>query len=305
MPEVRAVLEEHLDPGCDPSLAVRAVYGKWLPWLVLLDEQWVSANITRILPPSPRLAALRDAAWSTYVGWCPPYDNVLSVLRNEYEAAVEGVPTKANVGLRHSSLDAKLGEHLVTFHWRRRDVQGLLERWFERADDELAAKVMNFLGWALHDTEGDLDSDMRERIRQLWGSRLQEIADEPLSHKSEASAFGLTFASAKLDDDWSLAGLKIALRAGCPSIGHDVIERLGEIASTRSVEATRYTLSLLQASDNDWDHVTWREPVWSVLAATQTVVDTETVEIRAEIVDHYVKRGDLSFREFAPRTTEV
>ncbi|MDE0700074.1 MAG: hypothetical protein F4Z58_06375 [Acidimicrobiaceae bacterium] len=184
-------------------------------------------------------------------------------------------------------------------------MQRLLERWFERADDELAAKVMDFVGWALRDTEDDLDSEVRERIRQLWDSRLQEIASEPQSHRSEASAFDQTFASAKLDDDWSLAGLEVALRAGCPSIGHDVIERLGEIASTRSAEATLYTLNMLQAPANDWDHSTWREPVWSVLAATQTVVDTETVENRAEIVDHYVKRGDLSFREFAPRATEV
>ena len=71
IPEVRTVLEEHLNPASEPSLAVRAVYGKWLPWFILLDEAWTAANITRILPPAPELSILRDAAWNTYIGWCP------------------------------------------------------------------------------------------------------------------------------------------------------------------------------------------------------------------------------------------
>ena len=39
MPEVRSVLERHLDPGIELSHAVRSVYGQWLLWLLLLDEQ--------------------------------------------------------------------------------------------------------------------------------------------------------------------------------------------------------------------------------------------------------------------------
>jgi hypothetical protein len=44
MPEVREVLEAHLDPANDPSLAIRAVYGQWFPWLVLLDRAWAEAQ---------------------------------------------------------------------------------------------------------------------------------------------------------------------------------------------------------------------------------------------------------------------
>ena len=35
IPELREVLDQHLDPGCDPSIAVRSIYGQWFPWLVL------------------------------------------------------------------------------------------------------------------------------------------------------------------------------------------------------------------------------------------------------------------------------
>lgn len=65
MPEVRTVLEARLDPDIEPSLAVRAVYGKWLPWIILIDEQWASANIARLFPPDPQHQSLRDAVWDT------------------------------------------------------------------------------------------------------------------------------------------------------------------------------------------------------------------------------------------------
>lgn len=165
---------------------------------------------------------------------------------------------------------------------------------------------MGFLGQELNNTVGDLESEVRERIRQLWDLRLLSIAQEPESHKSEASAFVRTFASAKLDDDWALAGLETTLLAGCPGVlGHDVIGRLAQIACTKPVEATRFTLDMLEGSVNEWGYLTWRDQVRDVLVATDKIVDPETVENRAGIVDHYIKRGDLDFREFAPRATEL
>ena len=216
-PEVRTVLDEHLDPDTEPSVAVRAVYGNWLPWLVLLDEQWTAANLTRILPTAPELAALRDAAWNTYVGWCPPFNPVYEVLRHEYEAAVERVPSSGTVDvIGDERADSKLGEHLVTFYRRGCLQPGLIDRWFELADDECAARVMNSLGRSLTNTQEDIDPAVLRRIRQLWDSRLEATAGAPEAHPSEADAFAYTFASAKFDDDWSLAGLGITLRHGAP-----------------------------------------------------------------------------------------
>ena len=140
-----------------------------------------------------------------------------------------------------------------------------------------------------------------QRIRQLWDSRLEAIAQEPDAHKSEADAFAYTFASAKLDDDWSLAGLEITLRPGSPRwSGHPVIGRLAEIASTKPAEATRCTLRMLQGSANDWDHLGWRDQVRGVLEATNSASDPETIENRNAIVDHYVTREDHEFRAYIP-----
>ncbi|MCE2511392.1 MAG: hypothetical protein J4F50_02325 [Acidimicrobiia bacterium] len=302
MPEVRAVLEERLDPDTDPSLAVRAVYGKWLPWQILIDARWVSANISRILPPTPNQESLRDAAWGTYICWCPPFDTVYDVLGDEYEAAVERIPTGATVGFANDErVDAKLGEHLVTFYWRGVLQRSLLERWFELADDEIAGDVMEFLGQALRDTPEDIEPPVGERIQGLWDYRINVITSEPESHDNEAKAFALTFTSAKFDDEWSLAGLNATLRPGDRRwFGRDVIGRLAEMATTNPVEATRLTLKMLEDAANDWDHHSWRDPVRDVLTATSDAADEETRNHRASIIDHYIKHGDLDFRALTP-----
>jgi len=268
--------------------------------LILLDERWVTENTARILPPAPEFAMLRDAAWNTYVGWCPPFNQAYDALQHEYKAAVERVPSEGTVDFTGDErADAKLGEHLVTFHWRGCLQPALLERWFERADDELATRVMDSLGSALNNTEGDIEPQVLQRIQQLWDARLEAIAREPEAHKGEAAAFAYTFASAKLDDDWSLAGLKITLRAGSPRwSGRSVIERLAEIAVTKPVEATRCTFLMLKGSTNSWDHLGWRDQVRDVLAATNDTTDPTAIENRNAIVDHYVTRGNHEFRDY-------
>lgn len=302
IPEVRTVLDDHLDPNTEPSLAVRAVYGNWLPWLMRLDEDWAAANIARILPSDPGLAGFCDAAWNTYVRWCPPFDSVYDMLRHEYEAAVERIPSEGTADLADDErADAKLGEHLVTFYWRGCLQPGLLERWFELADDELAAQAMDYLGRSLNDTEEDIDPGVQQRIRQLWDSRLVAIASDPEAHQSEADAFAYTFASAKLDNDWSLACLEVALRSGGSKWrGHPVMTRLAEIAAIRPSAATRCTLRMLEGVDDDWEALGWRDEVRDVLAATDHATDPETLSHRRAIVDHYVKLGEHDFRVFVP-----
>ena len=303
IPEVRTVLEQRLDPDSEPSLAVRAVYGKWLPWLILLDERWVVANITRILPRASELAGLRDAAWDTYISRCQPFDSVYAVLQHEYEAAVEQVPSGGTVGVADDErTDAKLGEHLVTLFWRGLLQPSLLERWFELADDHLAGTSHELpREERSRNTEGDVSPEVRQRIRQLWDARLEVIASEPQVHKSAANAFAYTFATAKLDDEWSLAGLDVTLQSGSPRwLGGNVIARLSEIAATKPAEATRLTLQILESAANTWEHFDWRDQVRDVMTATNHATDPQTLKNREAIVDHYIKRGDNDFRNFIP-----
>lgn len=101
MPEVRDALDAHLDPHVDPLLAVHAVYGRWLPWLLLLDEVWVQDRHAVLFPTEPR-EIYRDVVWATYISWCPPYDSAFRALRSDYERSVKAVPSGVAAGTFHS-----------------------------------------------------------------------------------------------------------------------------------------------------------------------------------------------------------
>lgn len=300
LPEARALLEAHLQPEHDPSLAIRSVYGRWLSWLALVDERWVVANIHRIFPREPELSAFQDAAWDTYIRWCPPYDPVFRAIRTEYEAAVERVPSrqKSDAG-NDDRPDQHLGQHLVVLWWRSTAPRSLLDRWFEFADDELAAGVMSYVGSALNDAKGDIDPDILARVRELWDARIEQISAQPDAHTMECQAFAATFASGRLADDWSLDRLETTLRLNRPGRrSWDVVERLAELSASRPAIATRLALKMLKDAPNDWDHDVWSEPIQSLLQTTSDAHDQEASENRSAIIDHYVTRGDIEYRRF-------
>ncbi len=299
MPEVRTILERHLDPRIEPTLTVRSVYGRWLPWLFLLDEDWVVANLGSIFPRDPVLTGLRDVAWSMYIGWCPAYNSVFPPLRPEYEAAVDRVPSGGKFGISgDEDIDVKLGEHLVVLYWRRVAPRSLLHRFFQRAADDQAGAVMEYVGRALLKSEEVADS-VCQRIQELWSRRLDVITADPGRHGREAQAFSITFAAAKLDTKWELDHFERVLHThpGSTAYTRRVIERLAHLAEDDPVTATRLTLTLLQGADNEWNYFHWRKHVRSVLVAARDNAPDETVEIRGAIIDHYASRGEFDFRE--------
>lgn len=303
MPEARAVLEHHLDPEVDPSPAVRSVYGRWLPWLLLLDEGWVLDHIGDVLPAAPEQSRLRDSAWSTYISWCPPYDSVFRALSAEYEAAIRRVPSGGASGrLPRESVDVKLGEHLIAFYWRGVADDQVLERFFGQADDEVASDVMEFVGRALRNTEGEISEGVGKHVRELWDRRLAVATADPVAHRLELRAFGMSFASGKLDRTWALEALERAVAlAGAPRLGHLVVEKLAEVAASDPAVATRILAKMLAHPENEWDHLGWRDEARSIVASAASSSDPSVAESLAAIVDFYVRRGDLDFRDLLPR----
>lgn len=306
MPEVRALLERHLDLIVEPSHAVRAVYGRWLPWLVLLDEAWTAANLGAIFPTEHETVAYADTAWSTYVTWCPPYDSTFRVLRSEYEDAVRRVPSGQRAGSRQrESVDVKLGEHLVTLFWRGEFDRGLLEGFFERADDELAAGVLDFVGRALRNTPGDLSTPIRQRMEELFEWRLAVGEAAPEKHQHELRSFGVWFSSGKLEDAWALEMLqKVVGLVGAPTFGHSVVDGLVDVARRDPVAAVDLLAGMLARPENEWDDFAWRDSVEEVLRIAHESEDPGAVPSMREIVDRYVRRGRTEFRTLAPPASD-
>ncbi|HEX2179687.1 MAG TPA: thioredoxin domain-containing protein, partial [Actinomycetota bacterium] len=163
MPEVRDVLEAHLDPANDPSPAIRSVYGRWFSFLLMLDGHWTAERVNRIFPADPALQDLRDAAWEAHISYSSPYDHLLSVIEGEYRRAVDLVDRFESRPGNVVTPESRLAEHLMVFYLRGKlalDKGGLVGRFFAKASDKLRHHALSFIGRSLKNQPGQLPRDV-------------------------------------------------------------------------------------------------------------------------------------------------
>lgn len=299
IPEAGEVLDAHMHTETEPSVAVRAVFGRWLPWLFLLDQQWTIERLPLLFPPAIETNPLADAVWDTYIAWCPPYDSVLEILMGEYRAAVDRVPTGRKAGsFGYDTVDSKLGEHLVTFYWRGILERDLLEDYFDRADDELAAETITFVGRTLQNTAGNVAPSILQRIQDLWDWRDSQCTENVQDHERELRSFGTWFVSGKLDPGWSLAALERSVdRVGAPSFGHPVAKGLVRVSASEPLVAVRILSRMLDKPADEWGYVGWLEEARAIVQAALASGIPEAIEEASSVVDFYVRHGELGFRE--------
>lgn len=215
VPEVKAVLEHHLNPLYDPSVAVRMVYGKFFPSLVWLDTEWARDNTERVFPRDQRWAHLRRAAWNAYLKFCQPFSNVLDVLRGEYEWAITQLPFADGP---FGKSDEELAQHLMIYYWWGKinldDEANLVQLFFSHASDELCSHAISFIGRSLGPEGSQLSQVLIDRFVRLWEWRVAEVSQsaDKHSHWREISAFGWWYKSGKLPREWAKQQLHTAIK---------------------------------------------------------------------------------------------
>lgn len=308
MPEVLEVLDHHLDPDSDPALAIRAVYGQWFPWLVLLDPHWAAQSVTRIFPTEETLRELRDAAWETYITFCAPYDNAFDLLREEYRRAVERIGTASGERQRLTDPDRRLAEHLMTLYWRGKlsldEPDGLLMRFYAKASDSLCSHALAFVGRSLHRTEEEVASQILDGLKVLWERRLNvaRTVTPPTSHTAELAAFGSWFVSAKFDDAWAIVQLEEALKlAVSVEPDHLVVERLATLAAVMPAHAVECLSLIIEADKEGWHIHGWREHMRTILSSVLQSTDNTARQAAVDLVHRLGARGHLGFRNLVSK----
>ena len=304
MPEVRKVLEDHLDPESDPSLAVRSVYGRWFPALVSLDTQWAAQNVPKVFPNADARSEFRDVAWKAYLTFNSLYGNVFPVLQEEYRRAVNRLGLARPHVSRLANPDERLAGHLMTLYWwgavdfEARD--GLVATFYRKAGDELRAQALAFVGRALRSTEEEIAPEILDRLQKLWRWRLDTArdAESPASHLEEIAAFGSWFVSGKFDDGWAMGQLAQALEvAPWAEPDHLVIERLAELAADLPLLAVRCLGMMAKGDSAGWHFAGWRQAPRQILATAMASSDAQARQAAIEEINRLGSRGRLEFRD--------
>jgi hypothetical protein len=308
MPEVRQVLDAHLNIQEDPSLAIRSVYGRWFPWLLLLDPNWVRSKISDIFPVEESLQKYFEAAWNTYVVFCPPYDNVFEVLESIYAHAIDQLSAMADIESRVDDPDHHLGQHLMTYYWRGKlslDDNGLLARFWQKANRNVRSHAIEFVGRSLSNTNNDVPPEIAARFKKLWATRLTiaKRSTNIAAYQDELAAFGWWFRAAKLGYEWEIAQLKeVLLLVHKIDPESMVAERLVDLAGRSPKDVIECLRLLVETTEQPWGIYAWRDEAKKIVA---TVIQSPNAQARDEgirLVHQLGSMGHLEFRELLPAT---
>lgn len=295
-PEAQELLERHLRPDRDPSLAIRSVYGQAVPALAYFDLAWVQAHVAEIFPARAEQSALWEAAWNAYVVFCNPQRPLLQLLRSSYERAVQSL-SGHSVGRQGRDPAERLSEHLLTFYWCGEiDLasDNLLQKFFAIASDDLREHAIRFVGHSLSEGEPP-PPEVLHRLKLLWESRVEVAETRPLDHVEELSAFGEWFGSGRFDDEWALKNLRAVLRlARKIDRGDKVVERLAHLANTRPLDAVEAFEQVVDVDTQGWLLPLVREDAERLLRVALARDDSR--ERATDVLHRLGARGYSEFR---------
>ena len=298
-PEVREALEYHLQPKNDPSIAVRAVYGRFFPWLLLMDRKWTIDNIPHIFSGDFD-HPLYKAAWDSYIAYTLPYDDPFSVLQSQYKTAVVNLGKVTKKEGRFIDRDRHLVEHLMSFYWR-----GLLpledpltKLFWSTSNAESRGYALDFLGRSLQDDNNNITEEIAQRLVSLWQNRytIASTAADKTEYEKEMAAFGWWFASGKLEETWSceeyLKALEIATKV---QTEYFVTQRLVEISKRKPLKAVQILSKLVLKDEPGWIVFGEKEEIEEILTQALTCTDSVAQQEAQNLINRLVSRGHTGY----------
>jgi hypothetical protein len=302
MPEVRQSLDDHLDVARDASFAIRSTYGRYFPWLHLIDPMWAQRAVPQIFPTAEGLAAYRAAAWDTYLTFCRPYDALLPVLEQEYLRAVQALESPDGSKRKVHRPRERLAEHLMAYYWRDKlalDAE-LLTRFFQSAPDELRGSAISFLGRSLaQQPDGPIDDRVLNRHRALWESRVEaaQHASDVMKFREELSHFGWWFSSRRFAPAWSFAQLRTVLNlVKRIDPAFKVAEALEALAPEFPMECVQMAHLMALTDRKGWEVLASEEHLKAIITAAIASGNLAAKTAADDLIQYLVTRGQFSYR---------
>lgn len=272
-PEMYQVLDTHVDPVKDPSVAARGTFGYYLNVLLWYDERWLQTHRGDLFPAQPAAAA--ELTWQAYVvSQHVPSQRALELLADEYHAAVERISADQPDPRRQVDVDEALAQqlaHALIRGWIALDsADGLLAAFYAKAPSRIRAHVLVLLGQIIEATPPEiLTVEHCERVQHLYEQRRAAAAQlDAADRRRELEAFGWIFATGRCDGDWMLRELLATLEL-TRSIQPDsrVMDKLAAAAASHSADAVRAVDLLTDPPKERWFVSASLEEIQTILRA--------------------------------------
>jgi hypothetical protein len=295
--KVRSVLEARLSE--DTSPAVRSVFGKWLPYLFWLDQEWTEKNVGRILPLEEKSKKLWTAVWEAYLMFPRTiYLEFLALLKPSYERALDMVGIDHPEKTRPAKPDERLGNHLVLFY-RHRELDrtdSLLERFFERADSRLRYSVLVDAVRQIQEISESDRADVVKRLCKLWEWRCKDALNEEADDYHELSSFAWWFLKDDFETNWRLEQLRLIQEKNIKlELDGRVLEKLVELAEEHLPEVIT-CLKAIAENQNNTHWGIYDDHAKAILRKGLASSDPAIHDCSENLVHYIGSLGFLSFR---------
>jgi hypothetical protein len=303
MPEVRAVLDAHLDVAQEPTLTIRSVYGRHLTSLAGLDWDWLRANVSRILPEGAEDPERFTAAWESFVCFNPPNTTLRPVLMPAYRRAVSHIGQPGGMLHRPELPEDRLAEHLMVYYWLGSlefgSADGLLDSFYATAPDKLRGHAMWFVGTSVSHWDEGAPSQIYDRLRKLVERRLEAArqAANPADFVHELANFGWWFASEKFEERWSLETLLAVLQLTRKAEGEmDVVKLLAARCARYPVECVTCLRLMIEGDRDRWLLLGVENDAMELLRQALRSNNPEAVVSARRLAEDLIARGHFGFR---------
>ena len=302
MPEVRQVLDDHLEVAKEPTLAIRSIYGRLLTSIAILDLDWLQASVDRILPPGQNDPPRFNATWESFIGFNQPHPRLLSVLMSAYQRAVRQNADASQKKRRGVSPEDRLAEHLMVYYWLGKlDVggeDGLLDGFYGVASDGLRGHAMWFVGTSISKWNDEAPPEIFERLRELLQRRL-EVAQQAASAESftkELSNFGFWFTSKKFDERWCIETLLATLQLTRKTQAEmEVVKQLAARCPQYPVECVTCLRLMVEGDTDRWLLLGVEEDAKKVLRLAIESNNADAALSARRLREHLIARGNFGF----------
>jgi len=308
MPEVRATLEQRLDIGVEPSRAVRAVYGRWFPWIAMLDRKWASDNTDRVFPRQAE--AYWEAAWDAYISSCPPYTDVYRLLSAHYAFAVDRLARPEREQVRPGNSDMDLTGHLLQLYsLGKLDLRGgPFVMFWKVAPTGLREHAFASVGFGLRRSGSKESEDgagasmapeVMHRLRALCECRIKaaESASDPEAFVEELAGFGYWFDKDEFDGPWAVTRLRgiLALRGAKMKNLHHVLERMATLQGDSAADVLACLRKIVTAGS--YPYALDTDAIKAIIGKSLSHEEQAVRREARDLADLLVGLGHLQFRD--------
>jgi hypothetical protein len=309
-PQLRELLDRHLDPEREPTRTVRSVYGRFFPQLLACDKKWARARVETIFPRNAALEGLRRAAWNSYLLFNPAYRDAYKLLSEHYSDAIAELaehPVREPPDRGDDEAREALVGHLLGIY-----VQGmvglesgsLVELFFEHAPVGMRARLIEAAGEVANADQPAPQT--LERLQRLWEWRMRTLRGREHAELEELERFGWWFGSGRFDEDWALTQLHDLLTVeGAVQPDHTVAKRLAALRHEHLGQVVACLSLLIDAVHQDAAQRSWfvtgaHDEIRAILEDGIRADDPATSRFARATVNRLIARDHTQFGDLLP-----